>query len=264
VSQISSHVAPHDALRSRPIVIHHEGADMPHTPGVKDRLVITIDGTAGTGKSSVARDLAQLLGLDFLDTGAMYRAATLLVIEHQLNPDDENDVAKAVREADLRFHWQGPRPTLLAGGKAVCDDRLRADDVNALVSKVAANVHVRRLLVERQRRMGEVHRRLVSEGRDQGTVVFYDADVKFFLDARPRVRAERRAEQRRAMGMHADVDAIERELEQRDRLDSSRQYGPLACAHDAEVVDTSTLDRAGVVDHLAAIVHKRVSAARLG
>jgi cytidylate kinase len=115
------------------------------------------------------------------------------------------------------------------------------------------------VLVEIQRRIGEAHPRLVSEGRDQGSVVFFDADVKFYLDASPRVRAERRAEQLRAAGREADVDAIESELADRDRRDSTRKVAPLICPEGAEIVDTSSMSQDEVVDELERIVRDRVA-----
>lgn len=223
----------------------------------RSRLIITIDGPAGTGKSSVARDLALLLGLDFLDTGAMYRAATALGIDLGLDLSDEHAVADVVRSADLRFDWTTDPPTLQAFGSSIMP-RLRQPDVSARVSPVSSLAAVRRVLVERQRRIGEVHQRLVSEGRDQGTVVFHDADVKFYLDASPRVRAVRRAEQLRKQGQAAEVDAIEREIRERDHRDSTRAVGPLTCADDAIRVDTSALDQPGVVAELSRLVMERV------
>ncbi|MBL8747031.1 MAG: (d)CMP kinase [Phycisphaerae bacterium] len=223
----------------------------------RQRIIITIDGPAGTGKSSVARDLAHRLSLDFLDTGAMYRAATALAIDLGVDLSDEDAVADTVRSADLRFEWTTDPPTLYAFGRPIMH-RLRQPDVSARVSPVSSLAAVRKVLVERQRRIGEVHQRLVSEGRDQGSVVFYDADVKFYLDASPRVRAARRAEQLRRMGQPADLDAIEREITDRDRRDSTRAVGPLTCPDDAVRVDTSDLDQAGVVESLVRLVMARV------
>lgn len=223
----------------------------------RPRIIITIDGPAGTGKSSVARDLSKRLGLDFLDTGAMYRAATALALDLGLNLADEDAVADMARSADLRFDWNTDPPTLFAFGRPIMH-RLRQPDVSGRVSPVSSLAAVRRVLVERQRRIGEVHQRLVSEGRDQGSVVFYDADVKFYLDASPRVRASRRADQLLRMGQSADLEAIELDIADRDRRDSTRVVGPLTCPDDAVRVDTSDLDQPSVVETLVRLVMARV------
>jgi len=226
------------------------------------RLVITIDGPAGAGKSSVARDLASELGLEFLDTGAMYRAATALAIDRAVSLKDEDAIARLLREADLRFDWTTDPPTLLAGGDSIMP-RLRAKDVAAGVSPVSQLPGVRRVLVELQRRIGERHPRLVSEGRDQGSVVFFDADVKFYLDASTRERARRRAEQLRGMGQDADVDQIEREIVERDERDATRAVSPLVCPEDATRLDSSDLSQPEVVEAMARIVRDRVPPAAL-
>ena len=233
------------------------GEDEPKPPDMK-RLIVTIDGPAGTGKSSVARDLAHRLGLEFLDTGAMYRASTALAIDRGVSLKNEDAISDIVREADLRFTWADDPPTLTAYGKSVMH-RLRERDVSAGVSPVSQLPKVRRVLVEIQRRIGEAHPRLVSEGRDQGSVVFFDADVKFYLDASPHVRAERRAEQLRAAGREADVAAIESELAERDHRDSTRKIAPLVCPEGAEIVDTSAMSQGQVVDELERIVRDRVA-----
>ncbi|MDX2114269.1 MAG: (d)CMP kinase [Planctomycetota bacterium] len=222
------------------------------------RLIVTIDGPAGTGKSSVARELALRLGLDFLDTGAMYRAATALALDSGTDLGDEPAIAELVRQADLRFDWTTDPPTLLARGRSIMH-RLREPEVTSAVSPVSSLPAVRRVLVERQRRIGEVHQRLVSEGRDQGSVVFFDADVKIYLEASLQVRARRRADQLRREGRDADLAAIEREIADRDHRDSTRAVGPLTCPDDAQRFDTSTLDQRGVVDALARLVLARAS-----
>lgn len=222
------------------------------------RLIITIDGTAGTGKTTVARGLSSVLNARYLDTGAMYRAAALLARRRGVALDQHEQIADLVREADIHFRWSGPLPVLQAFGQDVDDAELRHPSVTEIVSPISAIPRVRSTLVARQRRIGEIHPRLVSEGRDQGTVVFFDADVKFYLDASPRVRAERRAAELCARGIHADPSTIERELLGRDKMDSGRASGPLTKPADAVEVDTSGLDQQGVIDHLASVVMARV------
>lgn len=232
---------------------HHSSAS-----NLPDRLIVTIDGTAGTGKTTVARGLSQVLGARYLDTGAMYRAAALLTRQHNIPLDQHEKIAGLVLEADIHFRWSGATPMLQAFGRDVEDAELRHPRVTEIVSPIAAISQVRSTLVARQRRIGEIHSRLVSEGRDQGTVVFFDADVKFYLDASPRVRAERRAAELCSRGIPADAATIERELLGRDKMDSGRSSGPLTKPADAVEVDTSGLDQQGVIDHLAAIVLARV------
>lgn len=226
------------------------------------RLIITIDGPAGTGKSTVARRLARRLGLEFLDTGAMYRAAAAISIDAEINLSNESEVVRLTREADLHFDWTTDPPTLRARGASIMH-RLRDADVSASVSPISGLPGLRRIMVETQRRIGEAHPRLVSEGRDQGSVVFHDADVKFYLYASPRIRAERRAEQLRAVGRGADVERIERELADRDERDSTRPVAPLLCPQDAVQVDSSSMSEDEVVEHLASIVRRSVSAETL-
>jgi cytidylate kinase len=220
-------------------------------------LLVTIDGPAGTGKSTVARELAHKLGVDFLDTGAMYRAATALAIDAGIPREDEQAVVELLAQADLRFDWGADPPTLLAFKKSVMH-RLRDPDVTAEVSPVSALPGVREILVHIQRRIGSQHARLVSEGRDQGSVVFPDADVKIYLDASPRVRAQRRAAQSTPDAAPQDaaaaVDRIEQEIAERDQRDMSRAVGPLVCPKNAVRFDTSKLSRAEVVAGLFEIV----------
>lgn len=228
-----------------------------------DRVIIAIDGPAGTGKSTVARELAASLGLEFLDTGAMYRAAAALALDQGIDLDHGEAISDLVRRADLRFDWTTDPPTLHVFGEPMIE-RLRDPDVSSAVSPVSQLPEVRAVLVEKQRRIGEVHPRLVSEGRDQGSVVFFDADVKFYLDASVTIRAERRAEQIRAAGRSVDIRAVEKEIRDRDHRDASREIGPLICPPDALKIMTDDLSQSEVVERLDALVRQRVPAGRLG
>lgn len=221
-------------------------------------LIVTIDGPAGTGKSTVARVLALRLGLEFLDTGAMYRAAAAIALDRGIPLDDEARVAAAALEADLHFDWTADPPALMAFWKPIVD-RLRDEDVAQAVSPVASLAGVRDVMVRRQRIIGQQHPRLVTEGRDQGSVVFPDAAVKIYLDASPRVRALRRAEQLRDQGARPDAKAIERELEDRDFRDSTRKIGPLVRPKGSRSVDTSDMTFDEVVDELEHIVRETIA-----
>jgi cytidylate kinase len=225
-------------------------------------VIITIDGPAGTGKSSVARLLAKRLGLEFLDTGAMYRAAALVSIEYGIPAHDGPALAAKIGELGLVFDWTRDPPTLLLGTTNVMA-RLRDADVNREVSIVAAQAPLRARMVELQREIARRHPRLVSEGRDQGSVVFPNAAVRFYLDADPAVRARRRREQLRGEGRTADTEEIRQSIEERDRLDSSRSDGPLRVPDGAVRLDTSELTQDEVVDRLEAEVRRRLDASRL-
>jgi len=220
-------------------------------------IIVTIDGPAGTGKSTVARALAKRLGLDFLDTGAMYRAAAAISIDEQIDLKDHARIVERVAKADLHFDWTQDPPVMLAGGQPI-QHRLRDADVTRVVSPIAGIKTLRELMVRKQRIIGHQHPRLVTEGRDQGSVVFPDAAVKFYLDASPEVRGRRRFDQLVAAGQSADLDKLVMEIIDRDRSDSTRSDGPLICPNDAVVVDTSNLEFSEVVSLLEQEVYDRV------
>lgn len=230
----------------------------PRTPAQRP-LIVTIDGPAGTGKSTVARALAARLGLDFLDTGAMYRAAAAIVIDKNIARDNVAEILLQVAEANLHFDWAVDPPAILAWNKPM-NARIRDTDVTAVVSPIAGLPLLRQHMVHKQRVIGHQHPRLVTEGRDQGSVVFPKAEVKFYLDASPQVRAARRADQIRAAGRSVDQTALLAEIIERDRSDSTRQDGPLICPDDALRVDTSSLTLDQVVDTLEAMVRERIAA----
>jgi cytidylate kinase len=193
--------------------------------------VIAIDGPAGAGKSTVARALAARLGLEYLDTGAMYRAVTLAAMRRDIDTADLDRVAKLAQELALEV---GEHGVLVDGIDATTE--IRTPEVTAAVSAVAANSAVRAELVRRQRNWANEHGGGVLEGRDIGSVVFPDAELKLYLTAAPRVRAERRVAE-----AGGDVDEIEASIQRRDGYDTSRSDSPLVEAHGAIVVDTSGL-----------------------
>ena len=215
--------------------------------------VVAIDGPTGSGKSTVARRVADRLGYLDLDTGAMYRAVGLLATEAGVRLEDEAAVVPIAAAAGLRFDGEG---RLFAGDRDV-SGLIRSLEMGTAASVVSVLPGVRRLLVERQRTLGW-GADIVMEGRDIGTNVFPDAEVKVFLTARPDVRAERRAEELCGKGEEVDVDEVLEALIERDRRDSEREVAPLRKAADAVEVDTSALTLNEVVDAVVAVVGEKV------
>jgi cytidylate kinase len=219
---------------------------------------VTLDGPSGTGKSSVARDVARKLGAAYLDTGAMYRAATVAVLDAGVSLDDKIAVARAVTEATIVVGTNARREVVTVDGVDV-RERIRGAEVTRAVSPVSAVPAVRRLLVARQRELVAAADAVVVEGRDIGTVVLPDATLKVYLTASPEVRAQRRAAQ---LGV-TDPDkvaALAQDLRRRDEYDSKRADSPLRPAEDAVVVDSTDLDRAGVVERILELVRAAVPA----
>ena len=212
--------------------------------------VIALDGPSGTGKSTVARGLATRLGIRYLDTGAMYRAATLAVLRAGIDPALTEKVAAAVDAAAIRVSTDPQSPAIHLDGAAV-DAEIRSAEVTGAVSAVSAVPAVRARLVGAQRELIAAGP-IVVEGRDIGSVVWPAAEPKVYLTARPEIRAARRADE---LG-RADAQAIAADLERRDRLDSSRADSPLVQAGDAIVLDTSDLQVDEVIEQLVDMAMK--------
>jgi CMP/dCMP kinase len=204
--------------------------------------VIAIDGPAGSGKSTVAKRLAQRLGLDYLDTGAMYRAVTFAALRRGIDPADTEPVVMLAKAVEMDVAESGVR---VDGVDATIE--IRGPEVSRAVSIVAANPGVREELVRRQREWATEHGGGVVEGRDIGTVVFPDAALKAYLTARPDVRAARRAAEVEGL----DYETVASDMARRDALDSGRDASPLLKAHDALEVDTTDLSVEEIVDGLA-------------
>lgn len=213
-------------------------------------MIVAIDGPAGAGKSSVARRLAERLGLALLDTGAMYRAVTLAALREHIEPGDGEALTALAARLVLDFDAEGR--VSLDGEPA--EPAIRGGEVERNVSEVSAHKGVRDQVVAQQRAVAERLGGLVAEGRDLTTVVFPDADHKFFLWASPRERARRRAEER---GAPERIDDFQQEIERRDHRDMSREHSPLRQAEDAVRVDTDGLDLEQVVERLVALIGER-------
>jgi cytidylate kinase len=219
---------------------------------------ITLDGPSGTGKSSVARGVAARLGAAYLDTGAMYRAATVAVLDAGVGLDDEIAVARAVTGARIEVGTDARTEVVRVDGVDVAE-RIRGAEVTRAVSPVSAVPAVRRHLVAQQRDLVAEADAVVVEGRDIGTVVLPDATLKIYLTAAPEVRAQRRAGQ---LGV-TDPDkiaALAQDLRRRDEYDSSRADSPLRPAADAVVVDSTDLDQQGVVARIVELAASTVGA----
>jgi CMP/dCMP kinase len=212
-------------------------------------MVITIDGPAGTGKSTVAQTAAQRLGFDFLDTGAMYRALGLAALRRHASLEDARELAFIARLSRIEFDWSQHPPALLLNGESV-GNFVRGGEATRAASYVAIVPAIREQLVEQQRQIGRERANLVTEGRDQGSVVFPDAAFKFYLDATPAERARRRVAQLRSRGEIVDAALVLQEIVARDGRDAGRCVGPLAIPHDARVIDTTQLAQDQVVERI--------------
>ncbi|MEO3759546.1 (d)CMP kinase [Mycobacterium sp. B14F4] len=222
-------------------------------------MVIAVDGPAGTGKSTVSRGLARELHARYLDTGAMYRIATLAVLRAGVDLADADAVAEVANRAELSVGYDPDEDRSYLGGEDVSVE-IRGDAVTKAVSAVSAVAAVRTRLVDVQRSLASGQGSVVVEGRDIGTVVLPDADVKIFLTASAEVRARRRNEQNMAAGLRDDYEAVLADVKRRDHLDTTRLVSPLRPADDAVVVDTSEMAQRDVIAHLLRLVHEREGA----
>jgi CMP/dCMP kinase len=222
------------------------------------KLIIAIDGPAGAGKSTIASRLARKLGYVNLESGAMYRALALKAIEGDASFDDEEALLKMARESRIVLE------PVIGGNRVLLDQRdvsvrIRERDVTEAASKVSALPKVREWMVARQREMG-LGGGVVMEGRDIGTKVFPDADLKIFLDADPVIREQRRLDQQRVKG--APAEAMAAELRERDRRDRTRAASPLVAASDAVLLDSTHLSEHEVLERIEALVNEKLAATR--
>jgi cytidylate kinase len=219
------------------------------------RLVVAIDGPAGSGKSTVSRMLAQRLGYDLLDTGAIYRTLALLARRAGVAWDDGPGVAGLANALDIRFQLDGALNRVFVGGADVSTE-IRTPEISDGASRVSALPEVRAALLDLQRRLGAAGG-VVAEGRDVGTVVFPTAEAKFFLTASADERARRRTLELQAAGRPADQASVLAEIIERDHRDSTRAAAPLRKADDATEVDSSRMDPAQVVETMFRVVSAR-------
>lgn len=218
-------------------------------------LIITIDGPAASGKSTAARLLAEKIGASFLDTGAMYRAVTLAAMQADVDMSDEEKLLGILRNTEFEFAVKEREITVSTDGVDVTE-QIRSPEVTANARYVASAARLREKLVQMQREFAAGEEKIITEGRDQGTVAFPNADVKFYLTADVAERARRRQAQLRAEDSDKSLEQIQKAIEERDKSDRSRAVGPLKPADDAIIVDTTDLSIEEVVEKLLDYIDK--------
>lgn len=220
-------------------------------------IIVAIDGPAGAGKSSTAKEVAFQLGFVYIDTGAMYRAVTLEVIRSNVDVSNENQVTLIAKKSNIQFRWINKYLHTFLNNEDVSDE-IRSSEVADLVSPVSAIPGVRDVMVKCQREMAK-RDNIVMEGRDIGTNVFPSADFKFYLDADIDVRAKRRISDYKKIGQELTLEEIKKEIKIRDKIDSSRRYSPLKKAYNAIIIDTTNLSFKEQVEMIVNRVKKVLS-----
>ena len=217
------------------------------------KITIAIDGPAAAGKSTIAQEVAKRLNFTYIDTGAMYREVTLYCLNHQINCQNESEVEKVLNNINIELK---PQHIVLLNNQDVSFD-IRSREVNANVSYIASYKNVRLFLVEQQRKMA-LHDSIVMDGRDIGSYVLPNADVKIFQVASVETRAQRRFLENKQKGIECTLTSILEEVKKRDYIDSHRDFAPLVKANDAIEIDTSNLTIDEVVDLVLKIINEKV------
>lgn len=219
-------------------------------------LVITIDGPAASGKSTIARLVANRLGASFLDTGAMYRAVTLAAVKAGVDMNDEQKLFDILEKSVFQFAIKEGKMRVCINGVDVTE-QIRGPKITANARYIASATRVRKKLVQMQRQFAAGEKKIVTEGRDQGTVAFADADIKFYLTADLCERARRRQAELQTKGGSESLEQIQRAIEERDKSDEGRAVGPLKPADDAIVIDTTEFSIEDVVEKILACVKEK-------
>ena len=217
---------------------------------------IAIDGPAGAGKSTIAKKIAKQKGYIYVDTGAMYRAMALYLIEEKVKKEDSRQISEKCKTADITIQYEAGEQVVLLNGRNV-NGLIRTEEVGNMASVSSANPDVRTKLVELQQQLASTTS-VVMDGRDIGTCVLPEADIKIYLTASSAVRAKRRYEELTAKGQSCDLDVIEKDIIERDERDMKRELSPLKQAEDAILLDSSCLTIDEVVSKIMEIVEKHV------
>ena len=217
---------------------------------------IAIDGPGGAGKSTIAKTLAKKLGFVYVDTGAMYRAMAYYFLKNHISAEDENRIAAACEHVDITIRYQDGEQQVILNGENV-NGVIRNEEVGNMASSTSVYPVVRKKLVELQQQLA-VKENVIMDGRDIGTVVLPNADVKIYLTASSKVRAKRRYDELTSKGEVCDLEQIEQDIIDRDYRDMNRETSPLKQADDAVLLDSSNLDIDGVVEKMKEIIKSRV------
>lgn len=220
-------------------------------------MIIAIDGPSGAGKSTLGKMLAKNLNLLYLDTGAMYRAVGLAVLQSEIDFEEKEKIAETAKNSEIKLVGEPENLQIFLNGKDVSTD-IRTNEVGQAASIVSTISEVRKILVEHQRSLGESSETgAVLDGRDIGTVVFPNADIKFFLTAKPEARARRRFEEDSAKGRAVSYEQTFKEIKERDERDVSREDSPLSIAENAVVIDTSEMDLTEVFEQMLKTIEEK-------
>ncbi len=222
---------------------------------MKDKYIITIDGPAGAGKTTIARTVARRLGFKYVDTGAMYRAVTLGVIEASVEFDSVPEIEELAGKMDIRIDFEDGKMLIFLNGREVSDD-IRGSQVTENTSLVAAIPGVRYKLARLQRSSAGKLGRTVFEGRDMGSIVFPGADLKVYLDAGISERARRRWQELKDKGIDVDFGSLEEKIKRRDMLDESRGLAPLRVPKNAVIIDSTNLSIEDVVQQIVSLAYR--------
>ncbi len=219
-------------------------------------MIVTIDGPAGSGKSTVAKQVADRLGWMYLDTGATYRCAALLAYRNGIGLQEAEKIAKLLEGANISFGESSSERIVLLDGEDVTSE-IRSEAISELASKLATDRGIRRALEKKQRQIASQYDNVITEGRDQGSVVFSDAELKIYMEAEPEERAKRRYKQLAEQGRAEPYDKILKAIIERDNRDKTRSISPLIVPEDAVIIDTTNLTIEEVIEKIINLIEER-------